>query len=66
MVSRFIPNLILYGTILYFLYESTIKEWDPWNAFVVAFVLFVAIITTLMPHLHASKTSPGEYPYDDD
>jgi ABC-type lipoprotein release transport system permease subunit len=66
MLSKFIPNLILYGAILYFLYESTIKEWDPWNAFVVAFVLLVAIITTLMPSLHASKTSPGQYPYDDD
>ena len=64
-MTRIIENLVLYGLLLYFLYESTIKEWDPWNAFVVVFVLFVAIVTTLMPSLHASKTSPGEYPYDD-
>jgi ABC-type lipoprotein release transport system permease subunit len=31
----------------------------------VVFVLFVAIVTTLMPALHASKTSPGHYPYAD-
>lgn len=61
-----IANLILYGIIGYFLWESTLKEWDPWNAFVVAFVLFVSIVTSLMPGLHAAKTSPGEYPYDDE
>jgi ABC-type lipoprotein release transport system permease subunit len=64
-MTRIIENLVLYGLLLYFLYESTIKEWDPWNAFVVVFVLFVAVVTTLMPSLHASKISPGEYPYDD-
>ncbi|MFA4915321.1 MAG: hypothetical protein WC560_01440 [Syntrophales bacterium] len=64
-MTKIIENLVLYGLLLYFLYESTIKEWDPWNAFVVVFVLFVAIVTTLMPGLHAPKTSPGQYPYDD-
>lgn len=62
---RIIENLILYGILLYFLYESTIKEWDPWNAFVVVFVLVVAAVCTMMPSLHAPKTSPGEYPYDE-
>ncbi|MBU1712605.1 MAG: hypothetical protein KKD47_05815 [Proteobacteria bacterium] len=60
-----IANIILYGIAFFFLYEYTIKEWDPWNAFTVVFVIAVAIITTLMPGLHAAKTSPGEYPYDD-
>jgi putative Mn2+ efflux pump MntP len=60
-----IANVVLYGFFLWSLYNSTIKEWDPWFAFVVVFVLFVAIVTSLMPGLHASKTSPGEYPYDD-
>ena len=61
-----IANIFLYGVIGYFLYESTIVEYDLWNAFVVVFVLAVSIITTMMPGLHAAKTSPGEYPYDDD
>ncbi|MBA4366873.1 MAG: hypothetical protein C0403_04465 [Desulfobacterium sp.] len=61
-----IANIFLYGIIGYFLYESTIVKYDPWNAFVVAFVLAVSILTTLMPGLHAEKTSPGEYPYDDE
>jgi ABC-type lipoprotein release transport system permease subunit len=60
-----IGNLVLYAFFLWLLYKSTIVEWDPWDAFVVVFVLFVAIVTTLMPALHASKTSPGAYPYDD-
>jgi len=60
-----IANIILYGIAVFFLYEYTIKEWDPWNAFTVVFVICVAVITTLLPALHASKTSPGEYPYDD-
>jgi surface polysaccharide O-acyltransferase-like enzyme len=61
-----IANIILYGIFGYFLYESTIQEWDPWNAFTVVFVILVALVTTLMPGLHAAKTSPGEYPYDDE
>lgn len=60
-----IANIILYGIAFFFLYEYTIKSWDPWNAFTVVFVILVAVITTLMPSLHAAKTSPGEYPYDD-
>ena len=58
-------NAALYGFLLYLLYESTILEWDPWFAFVVAFVLLVAIIIELTPALHAKGVSPGEYPYDD-
>lgn len=62
---QIIFNLLLYGYLLWNLYRSTIHEWDPWDAFVVVFVLFVALVTTLMPGLHAAKTSPGTYPYDD-
>jgi ABC-type lipoprotein release transport system permease subunit len=61
-----IANIVLYGLFGYFLYESTIVEWDLWNAFTVVFVVCVALVTTLMPSLHAAKTSPGEYPYDDE
>jgi hypothetical protein len=60
-----IVNVLLYGYLLWSLYNSTIAEWDPWDAFVVLFVLFVAVVITLMPSLHAPKISPGAYPYDD-
>jgi hypothetical protein len=62
---QIIINFILYGYLLWSLYNSTIVEWDPWDAFTVVFVLFVAVVVTLMPSLHAPKTSPGTYPYDD-
>jgi len=62
---QIIVNIILYGYLLWSLYNSTIKEWDPWDAFVVIFLLFVAVVISLMPGLHAPKTSPGTYPYDD-
>lgn len=58
-------NVVLYAFLLWLLYDSTIAEWDPWFAFVVAFVLVVAVVVTLMPGLHAPRTSPGTYPYDD-
>jgi ABC-type lipoprotein release transport system permease subunit len=65
LLFQIVGNLILYGYLLWSLYNSTIVEWDPWDAFVVVFVLFVALVTTLTPALHAAKTSPGTYPYDD-
>jgi NhaP-type Na+/H+ or K+/H+ antiporter len=58
-------NGVLYVFLLWLLYDSTIAEWDPWFAFVVAFVLVVALVVTVMPGLHAPKTSPGTYPYDE-
>ena len=64
-IVQIVINLVLYGYLLWSLYNSTIAEWDPWDAFVVIFVLFVAVVITLMPSLHAPKTSPGSYPYDD-
>jgi hypothetical protein len=64
-IGSIIANVLLYGFLLWLLYGSTIKEWDPWFAFVVAFVLFVSVVIELMPGLHAPKVSPGEYPYED-
>jgi ABC-type lipoprotein release transport system permease subunit len=60
-----IANIVLYAFFVWLLYDSTITTWDPWFAFVVLFVLIVAVVTSLMPSLHASNTSPGAYPYDD-
>jgi ABC-type antimicrobial peptide transport system permease subunit len=46
------------------MYDATIIEKDYWFAFVVGFVISVAVVCQLMPSLHASKVSPGEFPYD--
>jgi len=61
---QIMANAALYGYLLWLLYGSTIEEWDPWFAFVVAFVMLVAVVIMLMPGLHARRVSPGEYPYD--
>jgi len=58
-------NAVLYGFLLWLLYNSTIKEWDPWFAFVVAFVLVLAIVISLVPGLRATKVSPQQYPFDE-
>jgi hypothetical protein len=58
-------NVVLYGFLLWLLYDSTVKEWDPWFAAVVAFVLVLGVVITLVPGLHAKGVSPGQYPYDD-
>jgi hypothetical protein len=58
-------NLILYAFMLWLLYSSTIKEWDPWFAVIVAFLLVLSVVITLVPALHAKATSPGTYPYED-
>ena len=60
-----IINIVLYGFLLWLLYENTIKEWDPWTAAVIAFVLVLAGVISIMPGLHARGISPGEYPYED-
>lgn len=60
-----VGNIALYAFLLWLLYDSTIKEWDPWFAFVVGFVLVLAIIISLVPSIRASAVSPGTYPYDD-
>jgi Na+-translocating ferredoxin:NAD+ oxidoreductase RnfA subunit len=62
---QIIANLVLYGFLVWLLYDSLVREWDPFFAFVVGFVMLVAVVVQLMPQLHASHTSPGEYPYHD-
>jgi hypothetical protein len=62
---QILANVVLYGFLSFLLYSYTIAEWDPWMAFVVAFVMACAIAMTLIPSLHAQGTSPGSYPYDD-
>lgn len=62
---QLLANLILYGFLLWLLYDSTVAEWDPWFAFVVAFVLVLAVVISLIPTLHAREVSPGRYPQDD-
>jgi Na+-translocating ferredoxin:NAD+ oxidoreductase RnfA subunit len=58
-------NVALYGFLLWLLYDSTLVEWDPWFAFVVAFVMVVAVIVSLIPAIHVRKVSPGSYPFDE-
>lgn len=58
-------NVLLYAFLLWLLYDSTIHEWDPWFAFVVGFVLVLAVVISLIPSLRAPSVSPGRYPYDD-
>ena len=58
-------NVVLYGFLVWLLYDSTLHVWDPWFAVVVAFVLVLSIVITLVPALHAKAVSPGQYPYDD-
>jgi ABC-type lipoprotein release transport system permease subunit len=58
-------NVVLYGFLLWEAYQSTIVEPDPWYAFVVIFVLVLAVVITLIPGLRAKQVSPGSYPYDD-
>ena len=60
-----LANLVLYGVLLFFAIHSTFVEADPWFAFVVWFLLAVALLITLIPGLHARGLSPGEYPYED-
>ncbi len=58
-------NLVLYGVLIYFAVESIFVKPDPWFAFVVCFLLFVAALITMIPGLHAKGISPGDYPYED-
>jgi len=57
-------NVVLYAFLAYWLYVSLAAR-DWWYAFVVLFVVTVALVVTLLPAYHASKVSPGEYPYED-
>lgn len=58
-------NIILYAFLLWLLYNSTIRNWDPWFAFVVSFVLVLAVVVSLIPSLRAKSLSPGSYPDDE-
>lgn len=60
-----VANVFLYGFLAWLLYDSTIAEWDPWFAFVVGFVVLLAIVISAIPALRAPTVSPGTYPYDD-
>jgi hypothetical protein len=59
-------NVLLYGFLLWLLYDSTIRNWDPWFAFVVAFVLVLATLISIIPGIRAKSVSPGVFPYGDD
>jgi len=61
---QILANVILYGFLIWLLYDSTIAEWDPWFAFVIGFVLVVAVVVSLIPGIRAPKVSPGAYPFD--
>lgn len=62
---QILGNVVLYAILLYYAVDSLFLEPDPWFAFVVVFLLLVAVVVSLIPALHAGKTSPGEYPYED-
>jgi ABC-type lipoprotein release transport system permease subunit len=64
-IGSILVNVLLYGFFAWLLYDSTIVEWDPWFAFVVAFVLVIAAVTSVIPGVRAQRVSPGEYPYED-
>lgn len=57
-------NILLYGLLLYWLYEAAIAG-DYWYGFVVLFVVLVSVIIAALPGYHAEELSPGEYPYED-
>ena len=57
-------NVIFYAFLAFLMYDATVIEHDPWFAFVVGFVILVAIVCQLTPSLHASKLTPGEFPYE--
>ena len=64
-IIQVVINVILYGFLLWLLYENTVKEYDPWTAFVIGFVLVLSAVILFMPGLHAKGVSPGEYPYEE-
>ena len=61
---QIVLNILLYGFLAYWLVTSIIHA-DYWYAFVVLFVVTVSVVVSVLPGYHASKTSPGAYPYDD-
>ncbi|MCL5108571.1 MAG: hypothetical protein M1401_06865 [Chloroflexi bacterium] len=65
LIVQVAANVVLYGFFLWQAYESLFVEHDYWFAFVVLFVLFVAVVTSLIPGIRAPRTSPGAYPFED-
>jgi hypothetical protein len=63
--AQVLANLVLYGVLIYYAIDSTIIEFDPWFAFVVWFLLIVAVVIAIVPGLRAKSVSPGEYPDDE-
>ena len=64
-LPQVLANVVLYGVLIYFAVNSTFVEFDPWFAFVVWFLLIVAVVVSTVPGLRAKSVSPGEYPSDD-
>jgi len=64
-LAQFLANLVLYGVLIYYAVDSTFVEFDPWFAFVVWFLLIVAVVVATVPGLRAKSVSPGEYPDDE-
>jgi hypothetical protein len=62
---QIVGNLVLYAGLIYLAIESTFIEADYYFAFVVWFLLFVALVITVIPGVRAKSVSPGEYPYGD-
>ena len=54
-------NVVFYAFLAWLFYDATVVERDWWFAFVVGFVILVAIIVQLMPALHARNLSHGEF-----
>lgn len=64
-LAQFLANLVLYGVLIYYAVDSTFVEFDPWFAFVVWFLLIVAVVVATVPGVRAKTVSPGEYPDDE-
>ena len=64
-LAQILANLALYGVLIYFAVDATFIDFDPWFAFVVWFLLIVAVIVAAVPGLRAKSVSPGEYPSDE-
>jgi hypothetical protein len=64
-LAQVLANLVLYGVLIYYAVDSTFVEFDPWFAFVVWFLLIVAVVFATVPGLRAKTVSPGEYPDDE-
>ena len=58
-IGQIIANVVLYGFLVWLLYGSLITEWDPLFAFVVGFVMLVAIVVQLMPGLQRATLLRG-------